>query len=203
MSAIYTVKPLDDFTIFNTPQRERVKAPWSATWQRTLTDLGRELSHLEAGDVVMELDVRPNKVRRDGMLYADAKVGRPGVRMSFESKHGPMSYTSDRYLPDWQANVRAIVLTLSALRAVDRYGATQGEQYAGFAALPPGAGATAMGGMARGEATEVIETHGGFDPDLSRSYRRARAMAHPDRCSGDRSAWDLVEQAARVLGLDQ
>jgi hypothetical protein len=32
--------------------------------------------------------------------------------------------------------------------------------------------------------------------------RSARANAHPDRNNGDRSTWDVVEQAARVLNLD-
>jgi hypothetical protein len=44
---------------------------------------------------------------------------------------GRMVLATDEY-EDWQSNARAIALTLEALRAVDRYGATQGRQYAGF-----------------------------------------------------------------------
>lgn len=38
----------------------------------------------------------------------------------------------------WEHNVRAIALTLEALRAVDRYGTTGGRQYAGFRQLQAG-----------------------------------------------------------------
>jgi hypothetical protein len=41
----------------------------------------------------------------------------------------------------WEHNVRAIALTLELMRAVDRYGATQGRQYAGFQQLTAGSGA--------------------------------------------------------------
>lgn len=36
---------------------------------------------------------------------------------------------------------------------------------------------------------------------LMRLYRNARKQAHPDRLGGDRTTWDTVEDAARVLGL--
>lgn len=38
----------------------------------------------------------------------------------------------------WQHNVRAIALSLKALRDMERYGATQGRQYAGFRQLTAG-----------------------------------------------------------------
>lgn len=37
--------------------------------------------------------------------------------------------------------------------------------------------------------------------DLRRLWRAARSRVHPDRSDGDRSAWDVVEEAARELGL--
>jgi hypothetical protein len=46
-------------------------------------------------------------------------------------------FATDAY-EDWQHNVRAIALTLEALRAVDRYGTTGGRQYAGFRQLTAG-----------------------------------------------------------------
>lgn len=52
-------------------------------------------------------------------------------------QQGRMVLATDTY-EHWQANVRAIALTLEALRAVDRYGATQGRQYAGFQQLTAG-----------------------------------------------------------------
>lgn len=203
----YTIQPVTDYTIFTTPPNARKGIQFQATWTQTLKNLDKELDYLDATDVVLELAVTATDVRLDGMLRATAKVGHPGVRMSFQSRHGALSYTCDTYegrwsgqMPDWQANVRAIVLTLTALRAVDRYGATKGEQYTGFKALPAGNGTTALGGMTRDQAEQWITDWGGADGNIRTRYRRARAAAHPDR-SGDRSAWDGIEQAAKALGL--
>lgn len=211
--SVYTITPVTDFTIFTTPPARRKPTPFKASWSTTLDDLARELEHLNASDVVLELDVQPGKIRRDGMLYADAKVGHPGVRVSFQTrKHGALSYTCDTYEsrwahqgPDWQANVRAIVLTLEALRAVDRYGATKGEQYAGFKALPSGDGQAPAGGMTKDQAMTLIYEISGADvykaPEVA--FRRARARTHPDHNDGAREDWDRVEQAGLMLGYIQ
>lgn len=211
---VYTVRPVTDFTIFTTPDDRTKSVQFKAPWSQTLKDLERELDYLSAEDVVFELAVQPDAVRRDGMLYANAKVNHRGVRVSFDSKHGHLSYTCDTYeavyygqMPDWQANVRAIVLTLESLRAVDRYGATKGEQYAGFKELPAGSGATPLGGMTSSEALTILRENSGIPalhntPDLlAKAYKRARASAHPDRHAGDRARWDQVELAGKVLGL--
>jgi hypothetical protein len=71
----------------------------------------------------------------DGGIYARATPFSPGVRVSFESRHGPLTYSADRF-SHWQDNVRAIALSLEALRKVDRYGvAGHGEQYRGWTAI--------------------------------------------------------------------
>lgn len=114
-----------------------------ADWKSTLDLLGREVEALDGGLVVLQVDVEEAELRLDGMLRAKAKVGFPGVRVSFESRHGPLTYATDAYErlynqdpPGWQANIRAIALALQALRAVDRYGVTSsGEQYRGWTAI--------------------------------------------------------------------
>lgn len=224
--SLYTVKALDDYTIFTTPAIARKGVQFKADWATTRKELARELDSLDATDAVLEIAVQPHHIRKDGTLRSDVpkSLPHPGVRLSFQTASlGLMSFTCDTYearyfgqMADWQANVRAIVLTLEALRAVDRYGATQGEQYAGFAALPPGAGATAMGGMTRDQALAVFgelgshaveaipAEHVNTDPEvLQRMWRYARKVSHPDRNGGDHTLWDQVEQAAKVLGLDR
>jgi hypothetical protein len=136
------------------------------------------------------------------------------VVVAFETpKHGPMLYRCDTYTapysfqgPHWQHNVRAIAKTLEALRAVDRYGATEtGQQYAGFKALPAGR-AMPSSHMTRADAEELLWTVSGLGRDHKWSaqarWKKARALAHPDRHDGDRTLWDQVEQAARVLGVE-
>jgi len=59
------------------------------------------------------------------------------------------------------------------------------------------------------EAVAVLERAAGDETgsaaadeeSLGRLFRRARAASHPDRFAGDRTRWDEVEQAGRVLGL--
>lgn len=115
---------------------------------------------------------------------------------------------SDR--EDWHHNVRAIALTLEALRAVDRYGATEtGQQYSGFKALPAGRAMPAshmtsdQAWVALCEVTGFnLTTTEALDPDEVRAYfREARRVTHPDRHDGDRTQWDRVEEAGKVLGL--
>lgn len=214
MTAFYTVQPITDFTIFTTPPAQRKGVQFKAKWSTTVDELERELDHLAASNVVLEIGVDARHIRLDGQLRADARSSHPGVRLSFETRdHGPLSYTCDTYearyygqIPDWQSNVRAIVLTLESLRAVDRYGATKGEQYAGFKAL-----GAAMGGMTKDQAIALLAEFAGIPVEhfnteqssLHHSWRSARRQAHPDRNDGDQTQWDRVEQAARVLGLSE
>lgn len=206
----YTVRPISDRTPF-TGRHEYT--PFRATWSDTLDLLDRELSHLAATNVVLEVDVaNEGQIRLDGMLRAGAKVTSPAVRLAFDSKHGPLTYATDRYVgrysgrpADWQENVRAIALALEALRRVDRYGVTKrGEQYAGWKQLPSGSGVAATQ-MTTADALDFLyglapehRRHNANNADL---VRMARAATHPDRNGGDRSLWDRVEQAARVLGV--
>lgn len=217
----YTTRPLSDRTWLR-PNTERRRSQFDATWTKTLGLFGREIDHLGGRDVVIEVDVREQDIRNDGMLRANARASSPAVVVAFDTaKHGPMLYQADRYAdtwsnrPGWQENVRAIALTLESLRAVDRYGATEtGQQYAGFKALPSGTAMPASH-MTRTDAIAVLAEWGqgrttfpvpaqhiNDAPDvLARLHRAARRDAHPDRHGGDQTAWDQVEQAAKVLGV--
>lgn len=208
----YTTRPLSDRTWLR-PDRERKASQFDSTWTSTLDLLGKEIGHLGGRDVVIEVDVREQDIRNDGMLRANARSASPAVVVAFDTaRHGPMLYRADRYgerwnRVGWRENVRAVALTLQALRAVDRYGATEtGQQYAGFKALPAGRALSASH-MTSDEAEQIIRTAGYVDGvsqvgvKIADVYRRARAAAHPDRNDGDRTLWDQVEQAAAVLGV--
>jgi hypothetical protein len=208
----YVVRPISDRTAF-TGKHERSR--FATTWSITERQLLSEVRHLRGRDLVLELDVLEGAIRLDGKLYANAEVASPGVRIAFESMHGPLTYATDRFTT-WQDNVRAIALGLEALRKVDRYGITRhGEQYTGWKALPSGSG-TSASHMTRDDALAVLWQYGRTQDDagattglpgstdpvaLARYFRRARAAAHPDRHDGARTLWDQVEQAAAVLGV--
>ena len=172
------------------------KAPWSAT----LDLLDRELWHLDATAVVLQVDVTDADLRLDGQLRAHARPDFPGVRLIVDAPRGTLSWQTD-VCEFWQHNVRSIALGLEVLRAVDRYGiTTAGEQYKGWLQLEAGDGPNSMDA-----AAEVIWRWSGIAPNGSLPdsmiYRAARANAHPDRQGGDRGPWDAVQAAGKLLGL--
>jgi hypothetical protein len=131
------------------------------------------------------------------------------VRVSFGSHHGPLTYATDTF-DHWQTNVRAIALALSALRAVDRYGATKrGEQYTGWKALPPAGAQTPE--RRREEAAQLLsrlsggpDTRGAalvllHDPEVrTRAFRAAARTHHPDR-GGDPAMFRRLTDARELL----
>ncbi len=138
---IYTVRPLAQWPYPQSVARERKRSPFRATLTATHRLLAAELQHLQAKNVVLQIDVPDRMIRVDGALRSDARADTPRLILSFDSRFGPLSYPCDRF-EEWQDNLRAIALSLEHLRAVDRYGVTKrGEQYSGWTALPPAAAA--------------------------------------------------------------
>lgn len=185
-----------------TPTKSRQSAPFRARWSDTTGLLTRELRHLQARNVVLQLDYEERDLRLDGMPRANARMGHPGVVLSFDSKHGALRYPCDTYT-DWRDNVRAIALALEKLRAVDRYGVTRrAEQYAGWKALP----ATTAPAMSTEQAAAWIAGLTGRHPRLilddaptaREAVRRAAARMHPD-AGGKAADFARVQEAKRVL----
>lgn len=162
-------------------------APFRARWTSTVDLLVKELRAHGARRVVVEIDIREDDLRLDGLPRAGCSARTPGVVLSFEATKVPGSpqlrYEVGTY-SDWRDNLRAIALGLQALRAVDRYGVTKrGEQYAGWRALPVGTGDPSP---ERGRV--LIREHG--------SVTAALKATHPDH-GGDPADFADV-QAARA-----
>lgn len=122
--------PLESFPVPETKKRRR--ATFGAPWSRTLDDLERELRHLGARDIVIQIRVGYEDIRNDGWPRSTARPSSPAVVLSFSTKNGPLSFPCDTY-QFWEHNVRAIALGLAALRVVERYGITRrAEQYHGW-----------------------------------------------------------------------
>lgn len=164
--------------------KERRPSPFDTPLPETLRQLLRELRHLGAERVVMELAITEADLRLDGLPRASARASHPGVVLSFQSAHGPLRYHVDAFT-SWQANLRAIVLGLESLRRVSRYGmGAAGEQYRGWRALDAHAG---------GEEPQV--ERGRLIIDRYDTVAAALKATHPDR-GGNRDDFAAV-QAAR------
>lgn len=202
----YRFRPLGPWAGPATPAASRRQAQFRATYPATLELLWREIAALGGRDVILQVDIAERDIRTDGLPRANARYGsNPGVVVSFRSAHGPLRYATDAYT-GWQDNLRAIALSLEALRAVDRYGvSTRGEQYAGWRALPAGNG-TGFGSAdqalqwmvsyyAADRGWELAEAASLPPAEL---YRRLAKMLHPD-ASGPPADWARLGNAKQLL----
>lgn len=202
------------------PTKTRQRAAFSAPWSGRVELLNRELRHLGAKNVILQVDIPESMLRLDGFPRADARARSPGVILALDSKFGPLRYPCDTFY-DWQDNLYAIALALEALRKVDRYGVTKrGEQYTGWKALGSG---QAMGGatiqtaggivlppapnMKPEEAARYLALHSEFNaaailknPETAAAaYRAAAKRLHPDTEEGVGEAFKVLGEAKRVL----
>lgn len=167
------------------------------SWSATVALLARELRHLDAKGISIELDMEARMFRQDGLPRSDARSRSDGVRISFSSKYGPLRYETNEFAggygeTGWQQNVRAIALSLEALRKVDRYGVSKrGEQYRGWKELPTGT-----------DPADSIAT-----PEIAREYlaqwggdwKAAVRETHPD-VGGDPTEYRKVMRAKELVG---
>lgn len=170
------------------PRAERPALSQFATTPATArAHLLRELRLLGATGVVITCNAARN---RDGSLSArQPRLDDQGVAVYFTLDGTERCIPCDRWL-DLHDNVRAIGLSVAALRGLHRWG-TGGmvaAAFAGFAALPAG-----------GEDPPWWETLGVL-PDaepgaVAAAYRRLAKAAHPDAPGGDADRFRRVAAA--------
>lgn len=184
------------------PETEyRIRAPFRAPWPDTLDRLTTELRFLgglRSPDTVLQVALREQDFRLDGMPRANARPTHPGVILSVESTKGPLSFPCDRF-DDWRDNLRAIALALESLRRVDRYGITRNaEQYTGWRAIES---AATSGIFTSDEAEEYLRSTFETEPaePLRKVVRRARVLVHPDNLAGRPDQAAKVDAAVQVL----
>ena len=197
-------KPLHQWSGPRTESRKR--ASFKAGWLKTLNALEYELSKLHAKDVVIQIeDAEGIKgIRNDGSyrnVSERYQPTKPGVILTFESPKGNISMPCDRY-DFWQDNLRAIALSLEALRAVDRYGVTRGnEQYRGWTQIGNG-----NGKMDRASALKFVESLRGAPiklpvtvQTLAEIIKTLKVAHHPDKPGGSHETFVAIGQAEEVL----
>jgi hypothetical protein len=103
----------------------------------------------------------------------------------------------------WEDNLHAIAVVLEDLRRAERYGVQSALLRAGFKALPSQTAPT----MDTELASRIIGGYSEFVPfdirnDAAKAKEGVRAAlfrTHPDRNNGDRSSYDNVDAARKVL----
>lgn len=188
-----------------TPERQ-YPLTWPFGWQRTRSPgpsqfktepgratagLLREIQRLGGTKIIISSNAQ---YRNDGMPYArQANIQDPGVAVYFTRKGKKVVFACDTY---WNLhdNIHAIAKTIEALRAIERYGASDmlDRAFDGYTALPA---PTTMGMSTSGTSTakpkrhwrEVLEFGNGpaNEAEITRNYRILASKAHGDRGGDD------------------
>lgn len=208
MTVAIQFRPLDVWPGVPTPPHARQRSRFAAPYTKTVKELARELEAIGAKNVVILADCDESELRRDGMIRSDARLRGPGIIVCMDSKYGPLKYPCDKFT-QWESNLRAIALSMEALRKVDRYGVTKrGEQYTGWKQLPSSATPSeewsnveqAMRFLCSVGDGDVLSVLPG---DLAIAYRAAARKAHPDAggstelMSKVNRAKDFIERVTR------
>jgi hypothetical protein len=175
-------RPLDHWPVERTEKRR--DATFRATYVKTLDELEYELQRLGAHDTVIQIEgLTRDDIRNDGWPRSGNwknGYGGPGVVLSFDSPKGSMSFPCDRF-GDWQDNLRAIAKSLEALRMVDRYGVTRGnEQYKGWARLEAPSPETNREGAIQTIASILNVPRENVAANPAPFIKEARIRYHPD-----------------------
>ncbi|MBV9849838.1 MAG: hypothetical protein JO250_09220 [Armatimonadetes bacterium] len=213
-------RPLDKWPYADAPTRRGYA--YKADYSTIIADLEAELDALDAKDVMLSMMLTRKDIRRDGWPLASARPLHPGVILLVYTQTGELEFACDDNAR-WQHNLRAISLTLEALRAVDRHGATKRrQQYAGYLAAPNPADYRDPFGPAVSpsdweavgstrtaqEAWDFLSEQSGLPPELMRDdpdalrtgTRLAKKRCHPDTGGSD-AQFRRLTAALEALGL--
>lgn len=211
------IKPL---TVWNGAETKKPKrSAFRQTYLNTKELLQKELSYLDVydGSVEIEMFLHPNQIRQNGNLRQDARPYKEGVKLNFllimsrfvDKNTGKnmcrtkmLTYPCDRF-DSWQDNLRAIALSLEALRRVERYGVFKFQDVVARLALSSASGKLSD----RDTALHFISEHSGItlqqlgdDSVLKAAYFAAAKKLHPD-AGGDGEDFHKLQDAKRILGI--
>ena len=211
------IKPISKW--IGTETKSPARSQFRQTYSSTKKILEFELEKLGAleSSLQIEMFIRAEDLRRDGELRANAKPDKPGVVLSFskvksrafdeqsktwKNELQTLSYPCDSF-DDWQDNLRAVALSLEALRKVARYGVFKYEDMVSRLALPSADGKISD----IDSALHFISIHSGRTieqlrdkPFLKAGYLEAAMKLHPDK-GGDVLLFQKLQEAKRILGL--
>lgn len=174
---------------------------WPAGWPRTkgrmsgnrfadwtvytaTEGLMEELGKMGATNVIVSTSI---PLRRDGLPLSKPPVdGDPGCALYFLWRKKPMCIACDRYA-HVENNIRALTLTIEAMRAIERHGSTDllNRAFEGFAALPAGKSCWEILGIPPRSPKAAVEA----------AYRALAVTRHPDKPTGSHEAMTELNRA--------
>lgn len=171
----------------------RARSPYKVGFHKARVELERGLNIMNTGGVVLSSNV---PLRVDGLPYAgtaEKHYADPGVAIYFTWKGEPWVIACDCW-DRVKDNLRAIGLTVDAMRMIERSGATEllKRAFAGFKALPAKGETTTDSVSWRG----VLGLHHAANSlmDARARYRELSRRHHPDH-GGDRAAMATINRA--------
>jgi len=168
-----------------TPGHRRQEGKFGVTLARARDGLLSEIKRLGGRHTVISSNLR---LRQDGLPYAQQSgISDMGIATYFDYKGKPMCFACDRY-KSIEANLRAIELTIAALRGIERWGASDmiERAFTGFAAIghqQPEHWSDVLG-VPRNATRDEIEA----------GWRRLRSLHHPDK-GGNPQTFQAVKEA--------
>lgn len=192
-----------------TPPHERRRSTFSVPPGRARDELVAEVKRLGGRSMVISTNAA---LRRDGLPYAGQKNPEdPGVAVYWLTRGNEWRVVACDRWRSVDENIRAVGLTLGALRGLERWGASGvlDRAFQGFKALPGGDTAAApalrrpwpavlgvehlVGTLANDELLVIAET----------KFRKLAREMHPDAPTGNAEAFielsDAIGQARKEL----
>jgi hypothetical protein len=142
-----------------------------------------ELRKTKADGIIVSTSV---PLRRDGLPLSKPPVdGDPGAAVYFKKNGKDFVIACDRFTTV-ESNLRAITLTLSALRGIDRWGSSVMLErlFTGFAALPSRKSWNEVLGVPRSASSKEVQA----------AYRLLAGRNHPDK-GGDPDTFTQIVRA--------
>lgn len=169
---------------------------FKGTFGKYRDGLLRQVEMLGGTGVILSTNVA---LRNDGLPYANLREpDDPGVALYFQYKKKEMCFAADQY-KYVRLNIHAIDLTIKAIRAIERYGASDMMERAfrGFTALPEQASSTWR------EILNITVVKPTAD-DIESAFRALVKEHHPD-VGGDAEVFHQLvlarENAKRDIGV--
>ena len=154
-----------------TPFGHLKSGQFKATFETSRRGIIQEIKLLGGVDPVISTN---QPLRTDGYPFASKRIIRdPGVAVYFKYKNKPMVFACDNYI-HMEHNLRAIELTINALRGINRWGASDmlERAFTGFTALPSG----------KKDWWEVLSVReDASENEIKAAYRALATKNHPDQ----------------------